>query len=83
MSGESVHGIAVVVGARVGAMAGPSEVLATSTVKDLVAGSSLVFEERGERRLKGVPGSWRVYRVGQGGEGNREAPAAAARRGGR
>jgi class 3 adenylate cyclase len=63
--GESVHGIAVVVGARVGAMAGPSEVLATSTVKDLVAGSSLVFEERGEHELKGVPGTWRVYRVGQ------------------
>jgi pimeloyl-ACP methyl ester carboxylesterase len=67
MSGEKVTGIAIVVGARVGAMAGPSEVLATSTVRDLVAGSSLTFEEFGEHELKGVPGSWRLYRVGQGG----------------
>jgi pimeloyl-ACP methyl ester carboxylesterase len=66
VSGESVHGMAVVVGARVGAMAVASEVLATSTVKDLVAGSSLAFEEHGEHELKGVPGTWRVYRVGQG-----------------
>ncbi len=59
----SVRGIAVVVGARVGALAGPSEVLATSTVRDLVAGSSLHFEEHGEHELKGLPGSWRVFRV--------------------
>jgi pimeloyl-ACP methyl ester carboxylesterase len=67
VSGDKVSGIAIVVGARVGAMAGPSEVLATSTVKDLVAGSSLRFEEHGEHELKGVPGAWRVYRVGLGG----------------
>jgi pimeloyl-ACP methyl ester carboxylesterase len=67
VSGAKVSGIAIVVGARVGAMAGASEVLATSTVKDLVAGSSLTFEEHGEHELKGVPGTWRVYRVGQGG----------------
>lgn len=63
MSSESVRGIAVVVGARVGALAEASEVLATSTVKDLVAGSSLVFGERGDHELKGVPGIGRGYRV--------------------
>ena len=50
-------------GARVGALAGPSEVLVSSTVKDLVAGSGLVFEDRGEHRLKGVPEPWRLYAV--------------------
>ena len=58
-----VAGIAVVVGARVAALAGPGEILATSTVKDLVAGSDVVFEELGEHELKGVPGSWRVFAV--------------------
>jgi pimeloyl-ACP methyl ester carboxylesterase len=67
MSGGKITGIAIVVGARVGAMAGPSEVLVTSTVKDLVAGSSLTFEEHGEHELKGVPGTWRVFRVLGGG----------------
>lgn len=66
ISGASVRGIAVVVGSRVGALAQASEVLATSTVKDLVAGSSLGFEEHGEHELKGVPGAWRVYRVSSG-----------------
>jgi class 3 adenylate cyclase len=55
-----VAGIAVVVGARVAALAGPSEILATSTVKDLVAGSDILFEERGNYELKGVPGRWRL-----------------------
>ena len=58
-----VVGIAVVVGARVAAEAGPGEVLATSTVQDLVAGSDIVFEERGEYELKGEPGRWRVSLV--------------------
>ena len=49
------------IGARVGALAGPSEVLVSSTVKDLVAGSGLVFVDRGEHELKGVPGSWHLY----------------------
>jgi class 3 adenylate cyclase len=44
-------------------MAEPSEVLVSSTVKDLVAGSALEFEDRGEHPLKGVPGEWRLYRV--------------------
>jgi class 3 adenylate cyclase len=56
-----VAGIAVVIGARVATLAEPGEVLATSTVKDLVAGSDISFAERGEHELKGVPGSWRVY----------------------
>ena len=51
------------IGARVGALAGPSEVLVSQTVKDLVAGSGLVFEEAGEHELKGVPDRWRLYRV--------------------
>jgi class 3 adenylate cyclase len=50
-------------GARIAALAGPSEVLVSSTVKDLVAGSGLQFAERGENELKGVPGSWRLYAV--------------------
>ncbi|HEV8683082.1 MAG TPA: adenylate/guanylate cyclase domain-containing protein, partial [Actinomycetota bacterium] len=58
-----VSGIAVVIGARVASLAGPGEVLVSSTVKDLVAGSGLTFEERGEHELKGVPERWRLYRV--------------------
>jgi class 3 adenylate cyclase len=58
-----VAGIAVHTGARVAALAGPSEVLVSSTVKDLVAGSGIEFEERGQHELKGVPGTWRLYAV--------------------
>ncbi len=54
-------GIAVSIGARMGAMAAPSEVLVSQTVKDLVAGSGLAFEARGEHVLRGIPGEWRVY----------------------
>ena len=60
---DTVGGIAVHIGARVGALAGPSEVLVSQTVKDLVAGSGLVFEDAGEHELKGVPDRWHVYRV--------------------
>ena len=56
-----VAGIAVHIGARLAAEARPGEVLVSSTVKDLVAGSGLQFEERGQRELKGVPGEWRLY----------------------
>jgi pimeloyl-ACP methyl ester carboxylesterase/class 3 adenylate cyclase len=58
-----VGGMAVVIGARVGASAGRSEVLVSQTVKDLVAGSGLAFEDAGEHELKGVPDRWRLYRV--------------------
>jgi hypothetical protein len=56
-----VAGIAVAIGARVAAEAGPGEVLVSQTVKDLVAGSGLEFEARGAAELKGVPGEWRLY----------------------
>ncbi len=56
-----VAGIAVNIGARVAAAAGPGEVLVSGTVKDLVAGSGLEFEDRGAHQLKGVPGAWRLY----------------------
>jgi pimeloyl-ACP methyl ester carboxylesterase len=58
-----VGGLAVVIGSRVGAAAGRSEVLVSQTVKDLVAGSGLAFEDAGEHELKGVPERWRLYRV--------------------
>jgi class 3 adenylate cyclase len=58
-----VAGIAVSIGARVAAEAGPGEVLVSQTVKDLVAGSGLAFEDRGAAELKGVPGDWRLYAV--------------------
>ena len=56
-------GIAVNIGARVGSIASPSEVLVSQTVKDLVAGSGLAFEDAGEHELKGIPDRWHVYRV--------------------
>jgi class 3 adenylate cyclase len=56
-------GIAVVIGARIGGKAGPSEVLASQTVRDLTAGSGITFQDAGEHELKGVPDRWRVYRV--------------------
>jgi class 3 adenylate cyclase len=58
-----VAGIAVSIGARVAAQAAPGEVLVSQTVKDLVAGSGLAFEDRGAAELKGVPGEWRLYAV--------------------
>ena len=61
--GEKVGGIAVHIGALVLSKAGPGEVLVSSTVKDLVAGSGIQFEERGVHALKGVPGEWRLYAV--------------------
>jgi class 3 adenylate cyclase len=63
LDGEHVRGIAVHIGARVGALAGPGDVLVSSTVKDLVAGSGLTFEDAGEHELKGVPDRWHLYRV--------------------
>jgi class 3 adenylate cyclase len=56
-----VAGIAVSIGSRVAARAAPGEVLVSQTVKDLVAGSGLAFEERGAAELKGIPGEWRLY----------------------
>lgn len=59
--GGKVAGIAVSTGARIAAQARPGEVLVSSTVKDLVAGSDLSFDDRGSHSLKGVPGEWRLY----------------------
>jgi class 3 adenylate cyclase len=70
--GEKLGGIAVHIGARVASLAGPGEVLVSSTVKDLVAGSGLGFADRGVQSLKGVPGEWRLYALDRG------APSAAA-----
>ncbi|MBI2553472.1 MAG: adenylate/guanylate cyclase domain-containing protein [Candidatus Rokubacteria bacterium] len=61
--GNKVGGIAVHTGARVAAVAKPGEVLVSQTVKDLVAGSGLRFEERGAHALKGIPGEWRLFAV--------------------
>jgi class 3 adenylate cyclase len=60
-----VAGIAVHLGARIAAQAGAGEVLVSSTVKDLVAGSGIVFEGRGAASLKGVPGEWHLYAVAE------------------
>ncbi len=62
--GDDVAGIGVHIGARVGALAGSGEVLVTSTVKDLVIGSDLEFDDRGARQLKGVPGTWHLWAAG-------------------
>ena len=64
--GDDVGGIAVAIGARVSSLAGPGEILVSSTVKDLVAGSGLSFEDRGLHSLKGVPEEWHLYAVAQG-----------------
>ena len=61
--GDDLGGLAVHIAARVGAMASPREVLVSGTVKDLVVGSGIEFADRGERELKGVPGSWRLFAV--------------------
>jgi class 3 adenylate cyclase len=61
LAGDDVRGMAVNIGARIGGLAGPSEVLVSSTVKDLVVGADLEFVDRGEHELKGVPGMWRLF----------------------
>jgi class 3 adenylate cyclase len=61
--GHDLVGVGVNIGARVGAMAGTSEVWVSSTVKDLVVGSGLTFEDAGEHELKGVPDRWHLYKV--------------------
>ena len=63
LHGDQVSGLAVHIGARVGALAGAGEVLVSSTVKDLVAGAGITFEDRGGQVLKGVPGEWRLFAV--------------------
>lgn len=61
--GDDIGGIAVHIGARVSALAGPNEVLVSSTLRDLVIGSGLEFEDRDAHQLKGVPGEWHLFAV--------------------
>jgi class 3 adenylate cyclase len=61
--GDDVAGVAVHIGARVAQLAGAAEVVVSSTVKDLVAGSGIEFDDRGEHELKGAPGAWRLFSV--------------------
>ena len=61
--GDDLAGLAVHIAARVAAAAGAEEVLVSSTVRDLVAGSGITFADRGEHDLKGVPDAWRLYAV--------------------
>jgi class 3 adenylate cyclase len=63
LAGDNIRGLAVHIGARVGALASAREILVSSTVKDLTAGSGLQFEDAGEHELKGVPDRWHLYRV--------------------
>jgi class 3 adenylate cyclase len=65
LRGDDVGGIAVHIAARVMARAGPGDILVSSTVKDLVAGSGISFEDRGSFALKGVEGEWELYAVGR------------------
>ena len=58
---DDVGGLAVHIGARVSSLAGPGEVLVSSTVRDLVVGSGQTLTDRGEHELKGVPGPWRIF----------------------
>jgi class 3 adenylate cyclase len=65
VSDGKIVGVAVSIGARIASLAGPGEVLVSSTVKDLVAGSGLRFQDRGEQELKGIEEHWRVFAVGE------------------
>lgn len=66
LMGEDIGGMAVHIGARISSLAGPGEILVSSTLRDAVLGSPLQFEDRGVHSLKGVPGEWRVFAVADG-----------------
>jgi hypothetical protein len=80
--GDDIGGIAVHIGARVSALAGPNDVLVSSTLRDLVIGSGLEFEDRGAHELKGVPGEWHLSAVASRLSRRRagQSPAASGRR---
>jgi class 3 adenylate cyclase len=63
LPGDDVGGLAVHIGARVSTLAGPGEVLVSSTIRDLIVGSGQTLTDRGEHELKGVPGPWRIFAV--------------------
>jgi class 3 adenylate cyclase len=81
--GDDVAGLAVHIGARVAARAGAGEIWVSRTVADLVAGSGLPFQDRGEHELRGVPGSWRLLSVAEPWPGAGPPPPEARSRGGR
>ena len=66
MVGGQVGGIAAEIGVQVASLAAPDEVLVSSTVKDLVAGSGISFADRGVQELNGIPGEWRLFAVERG-----------------
>jgi class 3 adenylate cyclase/pimeloyl-ACP methyl ester carboxylesterase len=74
-AGHDVTGMSVHIGARISALAGPGEVLVSSTVRDLVLGSGLSFTDRGAHELKGVPGSWAVFALSAASDSPAELPA--------
>ncbi len=63
LADDDIGGLAVHIGARISSLAGPGEVLVSSTVRDLIVGSDQILTDRGEHQLKGIPGSWRVFAV--------------------
>ena len=63
LADDDVGGLAVHIGARISGLAGPGEVLVSSTVRDLIAGSDQILADRGEHQLKGITGPWRVFAV--------------------
>ena len=63
LRGNDIAGMAVHIAARVEALAGPGEVLVSRTIVDLIVGSDIEFDDRGEHELKGVPGSWKLFAV--------------------
>jgi class 3 adenylate cyclase len=63
LRGPDIGGIAVHIGQRISGLASPGEVLVSRTVTELVAGSGLEFDDRGEQALKGVPGTWKIFAV--------------------
>jgi pimeloyl-ACP methyl ester carboxylesterase/class 3 adenylate cyclase len=76
LAGDDIRGLAVHIGARIAALAGAGEVLVSRTVRDLVAGSGLTFQDRGTHVLKGVPDEWQLFAAGLGGD-SAERPAIA------
>jgi class 3 adenylate cyclase len=64
LRGDDIAGMAVHIGARVSSLASAGEILVSSSVPPLVAGSQITFAPRGEHELKGVPGSWQIFAVG-------------------
>jgi class 3 adenylate cyclase len=72
--GDKIRGVAVHIGARVAALATSGEILLSGTVKDLVAGAGIRFEDRGKRVLRGIPGEWRLFAVARGDAPGRRVP---------